>query len=70
MFNVTIKKGENRAIFYIDIYDDDVYENGDQNNGEDFSLEIIASSLEPVGGIHLDRHTSKTKVIIVDDECK
>ena len=69
LFNVTIKKGENSAIFYINITDDEVYENGDDNHGEDFSLDIIASSLEPVGSIHLG-HTSKTRVIILDDECK
>ena len=68
-FNATIKKGQNSATFQVEIYDDTVYENGNEDNGEDFSLEIIADSLESDSDIHLG-HIFKTKVIIVDDECK
>ena len=56
-----------KASLIIVIFDDDVYENGDGNNGEDFRLAIVNDSLPH--GIHLgDTHT--TKVTILDDECK
>ena len=68
-FNVTIKKGEKSAILLVKIFNDSDYESGDDDNGEDFTLSIIADTSTPVGGIHLGLKT-KTKVIIVDDECK
>ena len=68
-FNATIKKGQKSAKFQVEIYNDKVYENGNDDNGEDFSLEIIADSLKSDSDVHLGS-ISKTKVIIVDDECK
>ena len=68
-FNVTIKKGEKNAILRVYIINDALYESGGDDTGEDFSLEIIRTSLKPVSGIHLGR-TIKAKVTIVDDECK
>ena len=60
-------KGETRALLFVGIINDTVYENGDDDRGEDFDLEIITGLLPD--GVY-PGNMSATKVIIVDDECK
>ena len=64
---MTFKKGDVTASLFVAIINDSMYENGDGNEGEDFSLAIIASEL-PDGVCLGDNHT--TTVTIMDDECK
>ena len=62
-----MKKGETRASLFVGIINDTVYENGRDDTGEDFDLEIITDLLPD--GVY-PGNMSTTKVIIVDDECK
>ena len=66
-YHVKIKEGETNVSLFVSIFNDDVYENGDGNNGEDFSLTIAPGSL-PHGVYPGDIQT--TKITILDDECE
>ena len=56
-----------KASLSVGIINDKVYENGNRNNGEQFSLAIVPFSLPD--GVCLG-HINKTTVTILDDECK
>ena len=56
-----------KASLFVGIINDKVYENGNRNNGEQFRLAIVNSSLPD--GIYLG-HIHTTEVTILDDECK